>query len=297
MQEEQKRTGEVTIQEALKEIKPTTKKILEDYSKIDLTEDEMDEAILWAKRKKVEAIHQQKMREIELENRKIQEMRWNYDMIRTFMWNRAQKIFKGKFTLDDYNQPLFDLLSFYFIEDEASFVYYANEIGVDNPSTKKGLLIPGVYGCGKTWMMQLFSRQKRQCFEIVRAKEISQQYLTSQDKKIPEIYFRGIKCNWDERLNNTDVNYPISEVFNQTLLGLCIDDLGSEEIQNSYGNKKNVIGDILEARYAAGYTGLFLHATTNLTAQELQNFYGGRVASRMREIFNFIKLPGKDRRK
>jgi len=69
-------------------------------------------------------------------------------------------------------------------------------------------------------------------------------------------------------------------------MGMCIDDLGTEDIKNHYGNKKNVIGDLIELKYAKKTTGIYLHGTTNLTAEQLKDFYGSRVTSRMREIFN-----------
>lgn len=60
------------------------------------------------------------------------------------------------------------------------------------------------------------------------------------------------------------------------------------------------MGEIILSRYD-----LFLkrklrtHATTNLNAQELENRYGNRVRSRMRELFNLIAFDkeSSDKRK
>lgn len=276
---------------------PTLQEVLESYSHIELTEDEKLEGLIWAKRRKADFLKTEEFEKFQTASRKLQTMKWNFTIIKTFMWNKARRISKQQFVLDEHNTDFFDLLCYYFIGDEENFSLKAKKMGVDFPSTKKGLLIPGVYGCGKTWMMQLFSRQTLLSFEIVRAKEISKEYLASKEKSIPEVYTRPFKCNWDEQLAPSDVNYPNEEVFNHKLLGLCIDDLGSEAVQNNYGNKINVIGDLIEARYANGYVGRFLHGTTNLTSEEIKTFYGGRVASRMKEIFNWIVLPGNDRRK
>lgn len=287
------RVGETSTALLLKAEKPTIKETLANYSHIELTDEEFDDAILCAKIKKVEQIRIQKFKEFEEENRKLKAMRWNFDIIKTWMMKRAEGLFKGKFTLDDDNEDLFDLLCYYFIEDEVKFISTANRMGVKNPSLKKGLLIPGHYGCGKTWMMQLFSRQTKQCFDIVRAKDIAEEYLTSKDKRIPKMYLNPFDVN-DE---NNNRGYVTSDIFNQKYIGMCIDDLGSEAIQNNFGNKMNVIGDLIESRYASGFTGAFLHGTTNLAAKDIEGFYGKRVSSRMREIFNFIALPGGDRRK
>jgi DNA replication protein DnaC len=41
----------------------------------------------------------------------------------------------------------------------------------------------------------------------------------------------------------------------------------------------------------------YTHITTNLTAAEIEQYYGTRVKSRMREMFNMITLDGEDRRR
>lgn len=44
---------------------------------------------------------------------------------------------------------------------------------------------------------------------------------------------------------------------------------------------------------------MLTHATTNLSAPELKDYYGNRVRSRMREMFNLIEFDGgaKDKRR
>lgn len=69
----------------------------------------------------------------------------------------------------------------------------------------------------------------------------------------------------------------------------CFDDLGVEPIGRHYGKDCNVLGEVILSRYD-----LFLecqvktHATTNLNAQELEDRYGNRVRSRMRQLFNLV---------
>src|SRR5690606_10471048 len=71
----------------------------------------------------------------------------------------------------------------------------------------------------------------------------------------------------------------------------CFDDLGVEPMGRFYGKDLNVMGEVLLSRYE-----LFLdtkqkvktHATTNLGADELEEHYGHRVRSRMRELFNLM---------
>jgi len=65
-----------------------------------------------------------------------------------------------------------------------------------------------------------------------------------------------------------------------------------------FGKECNVLGEILLSRYE-----LFMdhklktHATTNLNAQELEDRYGNRVRSRMRQLFNLIGFDAKSKDK
>jgi len=60
------------------------------------------------------------------------------------------------------------------------------------------------------------------------------------------------------------------------------------------------MGEILLSRYDHFISNHMLtHATTNLSASELEDYYGNRVRSRMREMFHLIAFDGgaKDKRR
>lgn len=65
--------------------------------------------------------------------------------------------------------------------------------------------------------------------------------------------------------------------------------MGVETTGRHFGKDCNVMGKVLLSRYD-----LFLknnittQATTNLNAQELEERYGNRVRSRLRQLFNLI---------
>jgi len=259
---------------------------LEAYSKIQLSEDELVECLLWGKKKKEKELEQIAINEKIAYNRKMATENWNFDLIKTFMMNRAKDIFKFEFVLDNDNHDTFDLLCHYFTGNVDGFMKQAKLMGVEMPSIDKGILLAGNFGTGKTVLMKLFGKNNRQVYFIRPAKTISNQYLTSKEKVIPEEYLVPFK----NAIND-------AATFFQPLSGLCIDDLGSENEKNNFGNKVNVIGDLIEARYHDKFTGVFLHATTNLSSDELVAFYGERVVSRMKEIFNFVELSGEDRRR
>ena len=54
---------------------------------------------------------------------------------------------------------------------------------------------------------------------------------------------------------------------------------------------------ILLNRYDNNLPFKFTHITTNKSVDEIEQMYGTRVRSRMKEMFNMIVLDGKDRRK
>jgi len=76
--------------------------------------------------------------------------------------------------------------------------------------------------------------------------------------------------------------------------------MGVEPIGRNYGRDCNVIGEILLSRYELFLqTKLKTHATTNLSAHELEDLYGLRVRSRMKKMFNLVAFDEKikDKRK
>jgi DNA replication protein DnaC len=78
----------------------------------------------------------------------------------------------------------------------------------------------------------------------------------------------------------------------QDTIERIFDDLGEEETTvSNYANKYCVMGTILSERYK-GFPDTRTHITTNLTGKQVENLYGGRINSRMYEMFNFIKLGG-----
>ena len=84
---------------------------------------------------------------------------------------------------------------------------------------------------------------------------------------------------------------------------LCIQDLGAEQTETLYmGTRINVLAQILEAR--GDRNDLITLISSNLPLQPkpgtpnvLEQRYGDRVASRLREMCNYIRMGGNDRRR
>lgn len=258
---------------------------MEGYSHIELSEDEMDEAILEAKKKKEIILENKKVIEIEANNRKfLTQSQWSYDQTISYANYKAAQIFNGKFLLDENNKIIFRLLGLYFSNDK-DFYGLAGAMNIENPSLDKGILLAGSIGTGKTWMMKIFSKNQKQVFAIQTAKVISELFGKDGEEGMHQFTI----CP----------QLPANDATNffHSKLGLCVDDLGTEEIKIHFGNRKNVVGDLIELRYSNKNTGITFHATTNLTGAQLKEFYGDRVTSRLRETMNIIELKGVDRRK
>ncbi len=141
---------------------------------------------------------------------------------------------------------------------------------------RKGILLTGPVGCGKTSLMSLLPEfmYPFQKYQVKNTREIAAEFHKDGFETIQKYGLRP---------------KPI-----------CLDDLGVETNIKHFGNECNTIGEILLHRYDLFVNqGIVTHATTNLNADELEDIYGIRVRSRLRSMFNLISFPEgvKDKRK
>ncbi|MGV8830202.1 MAG: ATPase, partial [Breznakibacter sp.] len=72
----------------------------------------------------------------------------------------------------------------------------------------------------------------------------------------------------------------------------CFDDLGTELTLKHFGQECNVMTEILSSRYEHYiHNDMITHITTNLNADEIEEVYGLRVRSRLRQMCNLIAFP------
>ncbi len=200
---------------------------------------------------------------------------------------KFQKYAKTKvhdYIIDDENKDVIHSLLLYFTGNPE----FEKVSLIKDPSLKKGICLTGNIGTGKTLLMQIIGecKIKGKTFGYKTCREIARRFMTEG--------YNGIVNFGSGAVRREYQNYKISHML--------FDDLGSERSLTSYyGNKVNVMGEILTDRYELFLKhGLITHLTTNLDFDELEEIYGNRVLSRMKQMFNFVVLGGskdsKDRR-
>lgn len=184
---------------------------------------------------------------------------------------------EGKaFVVDDDNERVCELLAWYFGSDER----FETDVWADEQprSLRKGLLLYGNIGCGKTRLMDAFHANTRQSYLMVSCRQVVDAFVGQGTAVIGRL---------SEPLS---VGQP-HRYFEQRQLGICFDDLGTESEGAHFKSTRNVLAEILQNRYEKPEVRFMTHVTTNLTPAELMVAYGPRVYDRMRDMFNVISFP------
>lgn len=184
---------------------------------------------------------------------------YDFSKILIYLNAKGKLLFGKKFRIYEEDKKILLKLCSYFIRDRES----CNKFNID---LEKGILLSGPVGCGKTSLMKLL------------------RHLVPFQRPYEMIPCRNVSFSFNH------LGFKAIEEYGNTKF-FCFDDLGVEPAGRFYGKDLNVMGEVLLSRYD-----LFLqtkhkiktHATTNLNAQELEERYGNRVRSRMRELFNLI---------
>lgn len=195
----------------------------------------------------------------------------NYDFEKTleFLLKIARIKFGSNFEFDPADKSILYALAVHSVRDEGN----SKNLGLD---LNKGILLIGPVGCGKTSLMTLFSEITPPNFD----------YKVKSTRDIASEY----------HLNG----FSSVQKYAKANKNFCFDDLGIENNLKHFGNECNSMAEILLSRYESMKNFRVLtHATSNLNSIEIESFYGNRVRSRLREMFNLISFPesAKDKRK
>lgn len=179
--------------------------------------------------------------------------------------------FTDGFKLEDNDKEYYSQLIRYFHGDES----------FDGDLTK-GLLIMGNTGTGKSLSLQIMKTYRsidNICF-IIEGSIYNLDY--------------DITTGYD--INNSFMNNGFDGLIDYcNRKVLYIDDFGLETREvTHFGSKIDAVEYILNERYRKK---LLTFATTNMNRAILEDTYGDRMASRFKEMFNYVILKGNDKRK
>lgn len=188
---------------------------------------------------------------------------------------KGRDLYRHDFAIDDIDRPVITKLLAYFLRD--------SEVAAkEKLDLHKGLLLTGPVGCGKTSIVRILS-----------------------NFSLPD-HRPFLKSSQDISLEFTDLGNDVILKYSKRAFNPyrrmphvhCFDDLGFEPIVNYWGNKINLMGQILFTRYNLMHShGMITHAITRLNAAELGAIYGDHLRSRMREMFNLIAFQPDSRDK
>jgi DNA replication protein DnaC len=263
------------------ELKIQPQPLSELYSDIELTDEEKNEAIeralfeaRYTKRARMnaEAYREKIMAPIEVK-------RYSAKQLFEFLKDTPG------FDIDQDNEEVIKLLCLYFTNNP--------QFEQKGYNLQKGLLLFGGVGVGKTQLLSMFRNNQKHSYQVVSCQDVEGTYARAGDDQNEDTGEKGLKKYYGV------VSLSGPNQYGQTTLGFLFDDLGQENIATKfYGTQRNVMHEVLTQRYK---NGLFTstHVTTNLSAEQIKELYGVRVADRMREMFNLISFPenAKSRRK
>lgn len=266
------------------EVKPQP--LSELFKEIELTKEEeaaaIERGLFEARYEKAAAMNLRAHREKVV--KEVAPVRYTKDQLKDFLSKLPE------FSIDADNEVIVDLLCLYFSEDPC-FEKLVDPNGKPY-SLQKGILLHGPVGVGKTFLMELFRNNQKYSYQTVTCQDVEAAYAKNGPDIHPQNGAPGLKKYF------VNLGLPSKNQYGQEVHGYLFDDLGQERKNTKYyGTERNVMEEVLTQRYK---NNLFdsTHITTNMTAVEIRDNYGVRVADRMKQMFNLIAfdIAAKSRR-
>lgn len=170
--------------------------------------------------------------------------------------------------VENDHSVIYRLIAYFLKDQETAFRY--------NINLDKGIILSGPVGCGKTSLLNIMK------------------YLTPTGNKFSVKPCRDISFEFIKDGYEVIHRYANGKLYGTEAKIYCFDDLGIENNLKYYGNECNVMAEVLLSRYDIYIAKRIpTHLTTNLSASEIEQHYGIRVRSRLREMCNLIAFENK----
>lgn len=157
-----------------------------------------------------------------------------------------------------------------------------NDVLYNILNSKKGVLVVGSIGCGKTVLMKTIQRLLKD--DVNRFRRV-------QEKQLFDMLDDGVKVS------------EILELYGKRLnMNLYIDDICSRKPKNFYGNWVSIIEEIVLERYELFLnTGLKTHFSSNTitkseNTESIESILGARTYDRITEMCNLVTWNSKSLR-
>lgn len=194
---------------------------------------------------------------------------FNYDDVIQWIEKKGVELYGDHFTIIENDHSVIYRLIAYFLRDQETAFRY-------NMTLHKGIILSGPVGCGKTSLLNIMK------------------YLTPAGHKFSVKPCRDISFEFIKDGYQVIDKYANGRLYTSDPKIYCFDDLGVENNLKYYGNECNVMAETLLSRYDIFISKRIpTHITTNLSASEIEQHYGIRVRSRLREMCNLIAFENK----
>lgn len=195
--------------------------------------------------------------------------------------------FGFKFQVPEHWHDVLHLLCLYFTNDP-EFENY-DYMGAKYSLSKGIWLQSADRGTGKSVLLSLFRVNKRQCFDMISMHNLWQMFRRGGNAGIDHL-------NTYSQIQSVS---PGARNFYQHEHSFCYDELFGEEKVNYMGNAMDISAYMINSLYdIRKYHGQFykFHCTSNYDGEAIEHKCGKTIRSRMKEMFNLIKLDGPDMR-
>ncbi|MBK8348717.1 MAG: ATPase [Saprospiraceae bacterium] len=209
------------------------------------------------------------LQEYQLIQKQITQSHFSHELFLRLMELFGQIMYGTHFKLHkDDNNVLLQLYA-YFTRNDSLCTFY-------DIDPNKGLFLSGKTGVGKTVHMKLIRQflTFKTRFRLKTCHSLALEYMNNGSETI--MYY-----------GRNYVDYIDPYTIHQSY---CFDDLGTEDGVKHFGTQTNVMGQVILMRYDLFQNNkVKTHFTSNLTASQIEKFYGDRVRSRLREMCNWIE--------